>query len=1177
MPESALSHRWTGTAKPEYQPTATSFVPTLYIGLGGTGRNVLLRFRKSLFDDYKSVRPKCCRFLVIDTDEQQKDSLDVGAKSEDAFLPARLDSGRGEFIGCNISEAKYNATLSSFEDKNDRRYKNWLQPNFRKLVPPAAVTQGAGTYRQAGRLAFFMHFEAIRSQLKRHLEEMFNEATEPNLEVFPKVPGDVDSKSLEVVIVTSLAGGTGSGSFIDTAYLVQDLISQQVVEALKNVSAHVTMIAFLPTIYARKQPALAIRFKQNAYASLLEMEHYSTFRPDDTFGGTNGDVATKGVGSEFRVNWSSPTGSEQVIRRRPWDTCYLIDDINDRQPGKIRPADELYQMVADYLFLDFGNSPFAISKRSARSNHRQLIDRLVESTVLASFDDESKRKNAELFANRYGSTFSSFGLAEIVIDSERINRAASYRLAVKLIAERWIGNVNQHTDSQYQTWAKSDLKDGDPPLGDSERIPFGPDQIWPQLLKSGNADWLTLLSTDFKRMNGRDSAEVLSKYLSDFAGTLARQGGAGVDASPRQTMESRCRELTGAGAQLGKLQRRLERLSRARFQQMGTGPILKLLSVYQDAMHKCTELTGKWRRELAALPSDDALMARLTNAEGVKFPCGGVAVSRTYAWALEDSEHVLRDRYRVSALDPLDRVYSELRSFIGSAQQNQDGVHETLSGHYTNVQVFLHNIQTMLQEDYKQFAHFAGGDLKISILPDWADKDYDREIDLALRKHKDIGTDSNKETFDWPRAEQQIIQHLLQKTPEIPTHVQSFPALIDYWGEQVRLNHDFLKSIVEMVAQACRHTLGEDGINLAHFANGNVINYLSSRPEVERRAKGKQLVDAAAPYLPATNVARIENFRLCCRNILGRSGDNEPATAPNLNQIEQMINDVAVQGAADHQLEEIHEKKDIRRKTRLALVRELAGFPLCLYSRLPELKEAYFDRQVDEQRKTCHIKYRETFEDLPDILLVEDEEYRAIREYVDYVFRGLVLRFIERGPTGMFCVTIHNPLVGEQVVPLGLRINRIVKHACVNSEAREYLKRCWQRWSTEKASPSHFAVVYNALQQSRDLIKRQRTSVDPLPALNCLYRLLESTASDLRKTDEGQKWYELLRDRDSFDADFEQWRDVRFPKACERIRQACLTLTEKGSEEKEVDAVLLPVYQIDPKKIDLVRFEDVNA
>lgn len=1175
MPESALSHRWTGTANPEYSPTATNFVPTLYIGLGGTGRNVLLRFRKALFDEHKSVRPKCCRFLVIDTDEQQKDSLDVGAKAEDAFLPARLDSGRGEFIGCNISEAKYNATLSSFEDKNDRRYKNWLQPNFRKLVPPAAVTQGAGTYRQAGRLAFFMHYEAIRSQLKRHLEEMFDEATAPNLEVFPKVPGEVDSKSLEVVIVTSLAGGTGSGCFIDAAYLIQDLIGQQAVEALKNVSAHVTMIAFLPTIYAKKQPALAARFRQNAYASLLEMEHYSTFRPDDTFGGTNGDGAIKGVGSEFRVNWSSPTGSEQVIRRRPWDTCYLIDDINDRQPGKIRPADELYQMVADYLFLDFGNSPFAISKRSARSNHRQLIDRLVQSTVLASFDDESKRKHAELFANRYGSTFSSFGLAEIVIDSERINRAASYRLAVKLIAERWIGGVNQFTDSQYQAWAKSDLKDGDPPVGESERIPFGPDQIWPQLLKSGNNDWLAQLAADFKRMNGRHSPELLSKYLADFAGTLARQGGAGVDASPRQTMGSRCRELTGAGAELGKLQHRLERLTRARFQQMGTAPILKLLSVYQDAMHKCTDLTGKWRRELAGLPSDEALTARLTNAQEVKFPCHGVAVSRTYAWTLEDSERVLRDRYRLASLDPLDRVYGELRGFVGSGQQNQDGVHATLFGHYKNVQDFLHNIETMLQADYKQFAQFAGGDLKISLLPDWADKDYDREIDLALRKHKDIGTDPNKEAFDWPRAEQQIIQHLLQKSPEVPSHIQTFPALIDYWLEQVGLNHDFLKAIVEVVAQACRNTLGEDGINLANFANGNVINYLSSQPETARRSKAKQLVDAAAPYLPATNVARIENFRLCCRNILGRSGDNiAPA---NLNQIEQIINDVAVQGAADHQLEEIHEKKDIRRITRLALVRELAGFPLCLYSRLPELEEAYFDRQLDEQRKTCHIKYRETFEDLPDILLVEDDAYRAIREYVDYVFRGLVLRFIEREPNGMFCVRIHNPLVGEQVVPLGLRINRIVKHACDNSEVREYLKKCWQRWSTEKASPTHFAVVYSALQQSRDLIKRQRREVEPLPALNCLYRLLESTASDLRKTDEGQQWYELLRDRDSFDSDFEEWRDVRYPRACERIRQACLTLSEKGSEEKEADAVVLPVYQIDLKKIDQIRFAEVNA
>ncbi|MCX7406662.1 MAG: hypothetical protein NTZ32_01100 [Planctomycetales bacterium] len=1151
MAESQLSHRSTGTQTVDYKIGTTSLVPTLYIGLGGTGRNVLLNFRKALYDEYGNCRPKCCRFLVIDTDEQQKDSLEDG----EALVSTRLQSDKGEFIGCNISVAKYDATMSSFEDKNDRRYKSWLHPNFRKLVPPANMSQGAGTYRQAGRLAFFMQFPTIRDQVTRHLENMFDEAAEAGLEVFPGYPATVDTKSLEVVIVTSLAGGTGSGAFIDMAYLVQDLITRQVVQAVKDVASHITLVAFLPTIYARKHPTLASRFRQNAYASLLEMEHYSTFRPEDSFGDAGNDTGLKGVGGEFRVNWSNPTGTDQIIRRRPWDTCYLIDDINDRQPGKIRQADELYQMVADYLFLDFGDSPFAIAKRSARSNHRQLIDRRVQSTVLASFDNEDQRKYAEVFDNRYGSTFSSFGLAEIVIDQERINRAASYRLAVSLISRRWIGKSANNSGEQYKAWAKSDLKDGDPPLGNPERIPFGPENLWTELSRSGGIDWLQRLTTDLSRLAGRDDPAALAKYLADCGAALERDG-TGVDAAPRQTMDRRLQEFIGHGANLGSLRQRLQQLTRVRFQELGTSPMMELLRTYQAALKACTDLTGKWRTELAGLPSDTTLMAKVRDSLHVKFPCRGVAIARTYSWAIDDAQHVLKERYRRKSLDFLDRIYGELQKYVGSGQQKEDGLVPSLMGHYRGIEHFLRDVEATLTDRYDHFSHHAGNDLKISLLPDWKDEDYDHEINLALMRHEAIGAGSSSSMFDWTKAEKEILNHLFKGVPQ---RAQSFPDLIDHWMEQRGLNDDALKQIVEDIARACRLTLG-DGIDLKNFANGNVVNYLSSKPEDFRKSTAKQLVDAAAPYLPATNAARIENFRLCCRNILGRKGGDGPGAASNVKRVESLIGDVAVAGARDQLLEEIHDTKDLR-PTRLALVRELAGFPLCLYSRLRELEDAYFDTQLKDQRQTCHIKWRETYEDLPDILLVEDDEYRAIREYVDYVFRGIFLRFIECGPDGMFCVKISSPTVGEQVIPLGLRVNRIVKHACDKPEVREFLKRSWQRWSSEKSTPTHFAVLYNALQQSRQLIQQRRKSTEPLPSLNCIYRLMESTADDLKKTDEGQRWYALLRDRDSFDDDFDQWRDVRFPEVCRYIREACLTLA---------DEELLPIYQINLKKVDAV-------
>lgn len=1167
MPETLLSHQTLGgKADLDYDQQVTGLVPTLYIGLGGTGRNVLLRFRKSLFDHYGSARPKCCRFLVIDTDEQQKDKVDVGAKSQDAFAPARLLADQGEFIGCNVAERQYNAVLSAFEERNDRRYKTWLHPNFRRLVPPTNMVQGAGTYRQAGRLAFFMKQPSIRDQITRHLEQMFHEASLPNVEIFPGRPGTIAPNSLEVIIITSLAGGTGSGTFIDCAYLVQDILASNRIHALNNVAAHVTLAAYMPTIFSRKYPALGRRFQQNAYAALLEMEHYCTYRPDEAFGDRH--QTTTGLGGEFRVNWSDPTGPENRIRRRPWDTCYLIDNVNDRQPGKIPEADDLYQMFADYLFLDFGDTPFAVAKRSTRSNHRQLLDKIIRSSVLADFTDERERRFADVFENRYGSTFSSIGMAEVIIDRDRINRAASYRLAVQLLTQRWISTADQFREQQYGAWAKSDLVDGDPPEGTTERVSLTPENLWPWLFSADDADWLERLESALNKLVASDDYGKLPDFLSSFTRSL-QKAASGTGNSPRDTLEQKLLDAIGRGDP-GRLKLRLEQLLKTRRQKLGTAPAKELLTAYQKELDKFQDRLKVWQKELSGLPNDQTLLARHRDALGVGFPCRGFAVRKTFEWAVEDARKVLRNRFRSTALEPLQQIYASLSSWVGHAQAKLDGVKPTLYARVAETQSFLEEVRGKLEEQYQHFAKHAGNDLKISLLTEWNDTEYDREINRALIGNRDVGQGTSPTVFDWNRAEQAILNRLLN-APGI--RAQSLPELVAEWMRQKHDQHDTLDAIVMQIYTACRETLGE-GIDLAEVAHGNVVNYLASRPLDQRQRVAQQLVLAAAPYLPAAQLDWIEGFTPNCHNILGCSGGDDPSGAANVEMTKKLVNDLSVANVPNIEVERVHETKEFW-PTRMVLIRELAGIPLCYYSRLPELENAYFDPQLEEQRKTCHIRYNETYEDLPDILLVEtvtegeERQYLQIRENVDYVFRGLFLGFIERQPDGMFCVRIYSEALGELPIALGTRINRIVKHACVKEDVRDHLRAAWNRWRQQRATPKHFAVLYNALQQSRDLIQASNRTQASLPVLNCIVRLLNSTKIDLEMTDEGRRWFELLRThhKDADHETFENWQQIWYPTVCKQIREACLTL---------IDPDLMPIYQIDQKKIDAVVFPEFS-
>ena len=73
----------------------------------------------------------------------------------------------------------------------------------------------------------------------------------------------LDTSKFRIVIMGSVAGGTGSGSFLDMGWLSKWVASNEV-EA-----ADVELMLFLPTGYSS---ANKVRTEANAYAALMEVE-----------------------------------------------------------------------------------------------------------------------------------------------------------------------------------------------------------------------------------------------------------------------------------------------------------------------------------------------------------------------------------------------------------------------------------------------------------------------------------------------------------------------------------------------------------------------------------------------------------------------------------------------------------------------------------------------------------------------------------------------------------------------------------------------------------------------------------------------------------------------------------------------------------------------------------------
>src|SRR5262249_55062753 len=131
-------------------------------------------------------------------------------------------------------------------------------------IPRNPVTTGM---RALGRLAFFDNFRQITGRLRAELEACVDPEALAVADRQTKL--GVRSNRPRVYIVTSLAGGTGGGMFIDLAYSVRHLLRQLGYRQLE-----VLGLLLLPSVEGDATVAGTLAVG-NAFAALTELNHFS--------------------------------------------------------------------------------------------------------------------------------------------------------------------------------------------------------------------------------------------------------------------------------------------------------------------------------------------------------------------------------------------------------------------------------------------------------------------------------------------------------------------------------------------------------------------------------------------------------------------------------------------------------------------------------------------------------------------------------------------------------------------------------------------------------------------------------------------------------------------------------------------------------------------------------------
>lgn len=352
---------------------AKGIKPTLIIGMGGSGTRVALELKRRIIDIYKQV-PPLIRFICIDTDFGY--IRDLGG--EDITL------SENEILAIT----KFDANDYVRTHQNEPYLRDWWDPD----TPTRVIMDGAGQVRPIGRLAM----SVFSRQIRNRIDSIMKTISSPEAESETRRLGFsvLPSTGRAFYFISSLAGGTGSGIFLDMAYLVRSIFSHNPLDEYICVSILPEVFPLGPALHA------------NTYAAMKELEYFSTGQHEFT--------ASYGHGQTIRFS-----------KEPPFDLIFLID--NQNQMGKTIPSiEQLSRIISQSLLLTILN-PVDTKARSQYDNAKSALSQPMPGTnklpLCSTLGTASliypRERLVEYCVNRYGRKFMDRVLLYQVSDADK--------------------------------------------------------------------------------------------------------------------------------------------------------------------------------------------------------------------------------------------------------------------------------------------------------------------------------------------------------------------------------------------------------------------------------------------------------------------------------------------------------------------------------------------------------------------------------------------------------------------------------------------------------------------------------------------------------------------------------------------------------------------------------------
>lgn len=391
---------------------------TICIGLGGTGRDVLMRIRRLIVDRYEDLsKLPVVSFVHIDTDKEATQA--VSLRTGNIYQGVELGFQDAEKVNATMTATQVTELVQGLEQCRSNRHQpspyehiaQWFPPQLLRNIK--AIDQGAKGIRPVGRLAFFHNYLKIKQAV-----EIAEQRTRGHEQDLLRNFGLVVDPGLNIVVVGSLCGGTGSGTFLDMAYSLR--------YSYPDVKQLIGYLVISPELYGNTPNMCA-----NTYAALMELDYYSS------------------PGTQFNACYNQQYLTVVQEKRPPFDFTYLVSKYTEQANYVIDKQRKLCNVIAHKIALDFSSELAPVVKG--------MRDNFAQHTIQ---EDDHPRPNSQ--------NYLTFGLAALYFPRDRISQITVARINSKLV-NFWLLGEGQSPDPlkllnqfliEYRWHNNLDKKDG---------------------------------------------------------------------------------------------------------------------------------------------------------------------------------------------------------------------------------------------------------------------------------------------------------------------------------------------------------------------------------------------------------------------------------------------------------------------------------------------------------------------------------------------------------------------------------------------------------------------------------------------------------------------------------------------------------------------------------------------